>query len=92
MPTTKIIPYLPRMKEIVSVAVHFGFGEVLRGIKLGDVLGRLKPDNAVENTLPHVRFRLPLEELGPTFIKLGQVLSMRPDYIQFKWADTSFFQ
>jgi ubiquinone biosynthesis protein len=87
MPTSKIIRNLPRMKEIVSVAVRFGFGEVLRGTKLGDLLGRLKPDNAVENTLPQVRFRLALEELGPTFMKLGQVLSMRPDLIPSEWAE-----
>ncbi len=87
MPTSKIIRNLPRMKEIVSVAVRFGFGEALRGTKLGDFLGRMKPDQAIENTLPQVRFRLALEELGPTFMKLGQVLSMRPDLIPPEWSE-----
>src|SRR5690606_1401471 len=34
-----------------------------------------------------VRLRQVLEELGPTFIKLGQVLSLRPDLIPADWAD-----
>ncbi|MBT4584781.1 MAG: AarF/ABC1/UbiB kinase family protein [Phycisphaerae bacterium] len=87
MPTTQIIRNLPRMKEIVSVAVRFGFGEALRGTKLGNLLGRIKPDHAIKNTPPQVRFRLALEELGPTFMKLGQVLSMRPDLIPPEWSE-----
>jgi ubiquinone biosynthesis protein len=75
------------MKEIFSVAVRFGFGEVLRGTKLGDVLGQIKPDHAIKNTPAKVRLRLALEELGPTFMKLGQVLSMRPDLIPAEWSD-----
>ena len=34
-----------------------------------------------------VRFRRVLEELGPTFIKCGQILSTRPDLIPQDWAE-----
>lgn len=87
MPTTKLIRNLPRMKEILTVAAKFGFGEILRGSKLGEFLGKFKKIKEVEDTPAPVRFRLALEELGPTFMKLGQVLSMRPDLIPPEWSE-----
>jgi ubiquinone biosynthesis protein len=86
MASSKIIRNLPRIKEILSVAAKFGFAEVLRGTKLGELLGKFKSFKAAENTPAPVRFRLALEELGPTFMKLGQVLSMRPDLIPPEWS------
>jgi len=82
-----------RAQHIVSVAVRFGFGDVLaktgidrlftQGMKL---VGGTKPD-AETKTLPQpVRVRKALETLGPTFIKIGQVLSTRPDLIPESWA------
>jgi ubiquinone biosynthesis protein len=41
----------------------------------------------VERLSPNVRLRMVLEELGPTFIKLGQILSTRPDLIPADLAD-----
>ncbi|MDP7004836.1 MAG: AarF/UbiB family protein [Phycisphaerales bacterium] len=86
MPTTKIIRNLPRMREIVSVAAKFGFGEVIRDTKLGEFLGKFKKIHEAEQKPAPVRFRLALEELGPTFMKLGQVLSMRPDLVPPDWS------
>ena len=77
MPTTKLIRNLPRMKEILTVAAKFGFGEVLRGSKLGEFLGKFKKIQEVEDTPAPIRFRLALEALGPTFMKLGQVLPVK---------------
>ena len=87
MPTTKLIRNLPRMKEILTVAAKFGFGEVLRGTKLGEFLGKFKRIREAEERPAPVRFRLALEQLGPTFMKLGQVLSMRPDLIPPEWSE-----
>jgi len=75
------------MKEIVSVAAKFGFGEVIRGTKLGEFLGKFHRIKETESTPAPVRFRLALEALGPTFMKLGQVLSMRPDLIPPEWSE-----
>ena len=41
---------------------------------------RKKPKDYQALTLPE-RLRLALEELGPTFIKFGQILSARPDFL-----------
>ncbi len=87
MATTKLIKNLPRMKEIVSVAAKFGFGEMIRDTKLGTFLGKFKKTHDIEQKPAKVRFRLALEELGPTFMKLGQVLSMRPDLVPPEWSE-----
>ncbi len=86
MPSTKLIRNLPRMKEIVSVAAKFGFGEIIRDSKLGEFLEKFNKNGEIEDKPAPVRLRLALEELGPTFMKLGQVLSMRPDLIPPSWS------
>ncbi|MDG1136999.1 MAG: AarF/UbiB family protein, partial [Phycisphaerales bacterium] len=75
------------MKEIVSVAAKFGFGEIIRDTKLGTFLGKFYKAHEVDQKPAPVRFRLALEALGPTFMKLGQVLSMRPDLVPPSWSE-----
>ncbi len=87
MPTSKLIRNLPRMKEIVSVAAKFGFGEIIRDTKLVTFLGKFNKAHEVDQKTAPVRFRLALEALGPTFMKLGQVLSMRPDLVPPSWSE-----
>src|SRR5215211_6228833 len=73
---------LGRLSEIAQVAVRHGFGYVFRRNRLGDLLpGRdgqeLDPDAPPSER--GRRLREMLDELGPTFVKFGQLLSMRPD-------------
>lgn len=76
---------LQRLREISAVVVRHGFGELLDRSRLWDVLGRREPGerpSAAEMRATSARrFRETLADLGPTFIKLGQILSSRPDIL-----------
>jgi ubiquinone biosynthesis protein len=87
MTTTTLIKNLPRIKEIVSVAAKFGFGEIIRDTKLATFIEKFKKLQDPDKQPAPVRFRLALETLGPTFMKLGQVLSMRPDLVPPAWSE-----
>jgi ubiquinone biosynthesis protein len=84
--TTKSIG---RLSEIAQVMVRHGFGYFLEAHKLSDLLpGRSAEDRlagvAAENGAASARgqhLRDVLDELGPTFVKFGQLLSTRPDVV-----------
>jgi ubiquinone biosynthesis protein len=72
-----------RVRDIVAVAVRYGFGDHLPPLPgyrrrrwLGDSAGA-----AIEAMTPGMRLRLALTELGTTFIKFGQMLSTRADLV-----------
>jgi ubiquinone biosynthesis protein len=70
-----------RYREIIAVLIKYGFGEIIGRLNLYTAY---RISRKVFRRMPAppatyaVRIRLALEELGPTFVKLGQVLSMRP--------------
>ncbi|MEM1107563.1 MAG: AarF/UbiB family protein [Planctomycetota bacterium] len=90
------LPHLPgsaslhaakRGGELVAQLFKFGFGEVVTQTGLAKFLpGGLQPDPDHQNRSAPERLRLLVEELGPTFIKAGQVLSTRPDLIPPEFA------
>lgn len=90
----RTIRNIRRAKEILAVLASFGFGQaiadldldrlVLRGRRM---IGLSKPDASVTRKPTAVRLREAMEELGPTFVKLAQVLSTRPDLIPPEWAE-----
>ncbi len=71
---------LDRLRQIVLVLTRHGFGEIMTRSGFGSLLPGKRP-----SVVPHIdlatRIRLVLQELGPTFVKLGQVISTRPDLI-----------
>lgn len=78
-------PNLKRLKEIIEVLNDYRFGYVAEKTKLKSKIpfkGKSKYESIEEldSSLPE-RIRLSLQELGTTFIKLGQMLSTRPDLV-----------
>jgi ubiquinone biosynthesis protein len=85
---------LGRLQEIARVLVRYGFGDVARRIGLAGALeraGRLVHWHAVEEGLLHLdtasRVRAALQDLGPTYVKLGQVLATRVDLLPPRWIE-----
>jgi ubiquinone biosynthesis protein len=82
---------LSRLREISSVLIRHGLGDLVRRTGLATTLERagqiLQWGEAGKSAEiePPERFRRSLEELGPTFVKLGQVLSTRPDLLSPSW-------
>lgn len=77
---------LRRYRQIVRVLFKYGFDHALELMGLSRFVARWR--KLVRRAEPEIallssaeRMRLALEELGPTFVKLGQILSTRPDVI-----------
>jgi len=85
--------HIRRYQQIIRVLVKYGFDDILERIRL-DYYLRLKR-KLLPGTIPKEiiqtpraqRIRMAFEELGPTFIKLGQILSVRPDLIPPDYAE-----
>jgi len=77
---------LPRYREILGVLWKYGFADVLKLVALQRILGiedatiKIHEEGLLSKPLPE-RVRLALEELGPTFIKFGQIVSSRRDLV-----------
>ena len=77
---------LQRVRQILNTLIKHGFGYVvdrlnLQGyIPLGKRLFRIPKPEAIPKNAAE-QFKLVLEELGPTFIKFGQILSLRRDIL-----------
>ncbi|MDD2769091.1 MAG: AarF/UbiB family protein [Methylococcus sp.] len=82
-----------RLHEIASVLVRFGFGEAVHRLgihhaleKAGKSLSWKYAEEQAQLSLP-ARMRRALEEMGPSFIKLGQILSTRVDLLPPEWIE-----
>lgn len=89
--TFTVMRDLPRVREIIAILMRHGLGNLVQRLGLakgveraGDIL-HWPGDHEVELLEPPVRVRRALEQLGPTFIKLGQVLATRVDMFSPEW-------
>ncbi|MET3503974.1 ABC1 kinase family protein [Halalkalibacter oceani] len=71
--------HLSRYQEIATALFHYGFGHIVRDLGLMDQVRRKSGRKPESDASMAKRIRLLLEELGPTFVKLGQVASTRSD-------------
>ena len=89
--TLGIMRELPRLHEIASVFIRHGLGDFVQRIGVAGVLERaghllrLGEKNETVKLDPATRLRMALEELGPTFVKLGQVMATRVDLFPPRW-------
>jgi len=82
---------ITRYRQILTILFKYGFGHIIEALKIDQYLeiglkmiSRDRPERLERLSQPQ-RTRLLFEELGPTFIKFGQILSTRPDLIPLKF-------
>ncbi|WP_303720993.1 AarF/ABC1/UbiB kinase family protein [Malonomonas rubra] len=91
LPFTRInrnIRSLKRYRQVLGILIQYGFGHIVEQLNIDYYLELGKrivslgtASRDLERLSQAQRMRLVLEELGPTFIKLGQLLSTRPDIV-----------
>ena len=82
---------LGRLKEIITICSKAGFGDIFQSMgledmteKTGNILKWKGAEDIAHLDRPH-RVRRVFELLGPTFVKLGQILATRPDLFGPEW-------
>lgn len=84
---------LGRLHDLAAILVRYGFGDLVHRFDLEVALARvgrvlpLQRMTALAGLSTPVRVRCALEEMGPSFVKLGQVLATRVDLFPPEWID-----
>lgn len=80
-----------RLNQIVVTLIKYGFGGLAAELRIIPFLSTFErifvSRKRTEGLSTPERIRLVLEELGPTFIKLGQIASTRADLLPPDWVD-----
>jgi ubiquinone biosynthesis protein len=85
--------HLNRYRQILTILFKYGFGDLVERLKIdqyievGLQMVSRKRRERVEKLTRAERVRMAFEELGPTYIKFGQVLSTRPDLIPMDFIE-----
>jgi len=84
---------LGRLHDIASILIRYGFGDAVRRLGLSSALEKAGKALHWKDAEQYARMEPPqrvckaLEDLGPTFVKLGQLLSTRADLFSQEWID-----
>lgn len=82
---------LGRLHDIASILIRYGFSDIVRRLGMANALERAgkvlhwKEAGELARLEPPARARRALEEMGPTFVKLGQILATRMDLFPPEW-------
>jgi len=85
--------HLSRYRQILAVLFKYGFGDLIDVLKIDQYIEvglqmiSRKRREPMGKQARSERVRMAFEELGPTFIKLGQVLSTRPDLVPVDFVE-----
>ncbi len=85
--------HLNRYRQILGVLFRYGFGDLVDTLKIeqyieiGLKMISRKRRERIEKLSRSERVRMALEELGPTYIKFGQILSTRPDLVSVEFIN-----
>ena len=83
--------HLNRYRQILTILFKYGFGDLLEMLKIdqyvevGLQMISKNPEVRIGRLAKPQGLRMAFEELGPTYIKLGQILSTRPDLIPLEF-------
>jgi ubiquinone biosynthesis protein len=89
--TISVMRDLHRLHDIASIMIRYGWGDIVRLLGMANALeraGRIlhwQTTSEISRLEPAVRIRMALEELGPTFIKFGQLMATRVDLFPPEW-------
>ena len=86
-PLKRTLQNAARLRTIVGVFAGHGFHNVAERIKLGRFLVERITGTDMDRYSAPQRVRMAFEELGPTFVKLGQVLATRPDLVPEEYVE-----
>ncbi|WP_372682303.1 ABC1 kinase family protein [Desulfosarcina sp.] len=72
---------IKRFKDIITILAKYGFQEIVQRMDVpgADLVRKMSPTESDSGV--YVRIRRAIEDLGPTFIKFGQIMSLRPDLL-----------